>query len=50
MITDEAFALLVLENIWEGWIKMDPLQFFANKNTEKQRKKVKTMIWRGVLD
>jgi len=41
LITDEAFALLVLENIWEGWIKMDPLQFFANKNTEKQKEKGK---------
>ena len=41
-ITDEAFALLVLENIWEGWIKMDPLQFFAkNKNTEKLKGKSK---------
>ena len=42
MISDEAFALLVLENIWERWIKMDPLQFFAkNKTTEKQKEKGK---------
>jgi len=28
---DEAFALLVLENIWDVWIKMDPLEFFSRK-------------------
>ncbi len=28
-VSDEAFALLVLENIWDKWIKMDALAKIA---------------------
>ena len=38
-ISDEAFALQVLENIWERWIKMDPLQFFTKTRPQKNRRK-----------
>jgi len=36
-VSDEAFALLVLENIWDKWIKMDPLEFFSRKKMFNNR-------------
>jgi len=39
-VTDEAFALLVLENNWSVWIKEDPKDYFT-KNKKEQNKKQK---------
>jgi len=30
-ITDEAFALLILENIWDEWIKMDAIDYLKRQ-------------------
>jgi len=37
-VTDEAFALLVLENNWGVWLKEDPKDYFM-KNKKEQNKK-----------
>jgi len=42
-VTDEAFTLVVLENGWEEWIKIDPDSHFGLKNKQEdgnKRKKV----------
>ncbi len=35
MVTDEAFTLVVLENGWEEWIKIDPDTHFGLKNKQE---------------
>ncbi len=36
-VSDEAFAVLVLENMWDVWIKMDPLELFSRKRDVQQQ-------------
>jgi len=41
-ISDEAFALLVLENIWDEWKDMNVVEFFSrHKGIEKGTKRKK---------
>jgi len=35
-ISDKAFALLVLENIWEGWKDMNVIEFFQDERAWKR--------------
>jgi len=36
--SDEGFALLVLENIWDEWSKIDAKEFFFAKHKNKNKK------------
>jgi len=35
-ITDETFALLVLENIWDDWINVNTMDYFLPKQKDKE--------------
>jgi len=41
MVTNEAFTLVVLENGWEEWIKIDPDSHFGLKNKQEDGNKHK---------
>ena len=35
-VSDEAFALLVLENIWDEWKDMNVVEFFSRQRNGKR--------------
>jgi len=37
-LTDEAFALLVLKNIWDDWINVNTTDYFVPKPKDKEEK------------
>ena len=42
-VTDEAFGLLVLENIWDAWMEVPVEEYFApKKRGEKRKREVRT--------